>query len=535
MILRFARWATALLTALVIVAWPGSASAHAVLLESSPAPSSVLQQSPSGISLDFNEDIESALLSIRLFDADQSEVSIGDAGRDPADSSIARAAVPRLDDGVYVVVWRAVSGDGHPVSGAFPFQVGNTPDVNANELLTRVLRGLDTQSPLGTPIAVSRFLAYVALVALVGVTVFSMGAVGMTPRLVRAMKAAVVSFAAGAVGITLMQGPYAAGRGWAGIFDAGLLADVFPTRLGIASAVRLAMAIVWGVLVLTLHRRGAAWWKALFATTSIVSVVTFSISGHASAGSLPAVFVTVDAVHFTAVCVWVGAFLAAALMRTEEGVARLSRLATVAMPIAVVTGAAQSVHLAGGVTKVFDTRHGSYLFVKLALVVVCLAIGGRLRMRMKKGQPTVNRMLSVEAVLLVAILAVSALMVGTSPTATAAGSSTFSSTQIQSGVVADFSILPTRVGAAEVHVYLTPPGGALSPVEDVKMSFTLPSRGIPAVPVKLVEVGPNHWSGIMQFAYEGEWTMETRVKPDTRSTLLYTAVVPVAEGNGLAS
>lgn len=527
--------ASAVLAALVVIVWPGTASAHAVLEESSPAPSSVLQDPPSEISLDFNEGIESALLSIRLFDSEQSEVSIGDAGRDPSDSSVARASVPRLDDGVYVVVWRAVSGDGHPVSGAFPFQVGSNPDVNANELLTRVLRGLETGSPLGTPLALSRFLAYVALVALVGIAVFSMGAVGMTDRLVRAMKSAVVAFAVGAVGIAVMQGPYAAGRGWGGIFDAGLLADVFPTRLGIASAVRLAMAVTWGVLVVTLARRNGTAWRAFFAVVSVVSVVTFSVSGHASAGSLPAVFVTVDAVHFTAVCVWVGAFLAAALVRTEEGVARLSRLATFAMPVAVVTGAAQSVHLAGGVSKVFDTRHGSYLFAKLVLVAVCLAIGGRLRMQMKKGEPTVNRMLSLEAVLLVAILAVSALMVGTSPTTSATVGSTFSATQVQGNVVADFSVLPTRVGAAEVHVYLTPPGGALSPAQDVQMSFTLPTRGIPAVPVKLVEVGPNHWSGIMQFAYEGDWTMEVRVKPDTRSTLLYTAVVPVAKAGGLSS
>jgi copper transport protein len=145
---------------------------------------------------------------------------------------------------------------------------------------------------------------------------------------------------------------------------------------------------------------------------------------------------------------------------------------------------------------------------------------------MKSGRPAVTQSLFVEAVLLVVVIAITAVMVGTSPTATAS-SSTFSATQIQSDIVADFSILPTRVGVAEIHVYLTPPGGSLKPVSSVKMSFTLPSRDIPAIPVDLIEVGPNHWSGVMQFPYSGEWSMETRVQPKPNSTLLYTASVPI--------
>ena len=106
-------------------------------------------------------------------------------------------------------------------------------------------------------------------------------------------------------------------------------------------------------------------------------------------------------------------------------------------------------------------------------------------------------------------------------------STTFSATQIQGEIVADFSVLPTRVGASEIHVYLTPPGGSLKPVASVKMSFTLPSRDIPAIPVDLIEIGPNHWSGVMQFPYAGEWSMETRVQPKPNSTLLYTASVRI--------
>lgn len=516
--------------ALMMVLWPSNVSAHAVLDSSSPAPSTVLEKSPTEISLDFSETIESSLLSIRVFDSDQRQVNIGDASRADSDQSIATAQVPKLANGVYVVVWRAVSADGHPVSGAFPFEVGNSSSVDANELLTRVLKGLNTDSPLGTPLAIARFLAYISLVVLIGMFVFAWATPRFSPPVVlTTLRRAVGVFALGSLGIVLMQGPYAAGRGWSALTDGGLLVDVLPTRLGLASLARVFLAVGWGALVATSARASHRWWKAGFAVTALMSVITFSVSGHPSAASLPAVFVVVDSAHFTAVSVWVGAFLAAVLVKTEEGVARLSRLATVAMPIAVLTGGAQALHLTGGISNIFNSRYGTYLLVKVLIIVACLAIGFRVRMNMKKGAPTVNKMLSLEAVLLAVVIAVTAFMVGTSPSATATSATSFSSTQIQGDVVADFSVLPVRVGASEVHVYLTPPGGSISPVDNVEMSFTLPSRGIPAIPVSLIEIGPNHWSGVMQFPYEGEWTLESRVNPTQSSTLLYTATVTITD------
>ena len=338
-----------------------------------------------------------------------------------------------------------------------------------------------------------------------------------------------IVFAIGSLGVLLMQGPYAAGRGWSAITDRGLLADVIPTRLGLASLVRLVLAIAWGALVMTLERNSQRWWKVSAAISSVATVVTFAISGHASAASLPGVFATIAGVHLLAVSVWVGSFFAAVTVRTEEGVARLSRLATVAMPIAVVTGVIEAAHLTGGISQVLDSRYGKYLLLKLAVIAVCLVIGYGLRRRMKAGRPTVTQSLFVEAVLLVVVIAITSVMVGTSPTATASSSSSFSATQIQGEVVADFSILPTRIGAAEIHVYLTPPGGSLKPVSEVTMSFTLPSQDIPSIPVDLIEIGPNHWSGVMQFPYAGEWSMETRVQPTENSTLLYTASVTISD------
>jgi hypothetical protein len=85
------------------------------------------------------------------------------------------------------------------------------------------------------------------------------------------------------------------------------------------------------------------------------------------------------------------------------------------------------------------------------------------------------------------------------------------------------------VGTAEVHVVLTPPGGALKPVTNVSVSLALPSRQIPAIPVKMYELGPNHWTGVVSIPYAGNWAFETRVQPTENSTLLYTASFMVTD------
>ena len=108
--------------------------AHASLERSEPAANSVLEDSPTAVVLDFDEDVEPALSSIRVYDSAGAEVAVGDtvAGDD---ASILRADVPTLVDGLYAVVWQASSSDGHVVDGAFSFQVGTAATGDGDSLL----------------------------------------------------------------------------------------------------------------------------------------------------------------------------------------------------------------------------------------------------------------------------------------------------------------------------------------------------------------------------------------------------------------
>jgi methionine-rich copper-binding protein CopC len=72
----------------------------------------------------FSEPLEAAFSSVVVRDAVGKRVDKADARIDPADRSTIRVSLPPLSQGIYIVVWRAVTTDTHKTEGAFIFRVG---------------------------------------------------------------------------------------------------------------------------------------------------------------------------------------------------------------------------------------------------------------------------------------------------------------------------------------------------------------------------------------------------------------------------
>ena len=113
--------------------------AHAVLDNSVPASGATLVDAPPQIVLDFDEPVETSLGFIRLFGSDATRVPLPSIARDASDKSIVRVDVPTLDDDTYVVTYRVVSVDGHPVDGAITFQVGEGAPIDVTSVVADVL------------------------------------------------------------------------------------------------------------------------------------------------------------------------------------------------------------------------------------------------------------------------------------------------------------------------------------------------------------------------------------------------------------
>lgn len=517
--------------------WASPVSAHAALERSVPSANSVVEQSPPAIVLDYDEDVEASLASIQLFDADRTAVEVG-APTAGEDATVVTASLPRLDDGLYAVVWRVTSADGHVVDGAFSFQVGTGDVGDGGDLLADVSQGGEVDLGLKWAYGVSRFLALAGAIVLIGLGLWSVQGrpqLGTLGRIRRAMWVSWASLLVGALGAFGMFGAQAEGGTIADGLSPSVWSDIAGTGTGRALLARIALAVVLGVVVRTWQRHAATWWQLLAGSASLLTLVTFSKSGHPNSLSPSVLWVAIDVVHLVAITAWVGGLVALTLAGSAwlaepeavRPVRRYSATALVCVPVIVVTGVLQTVKLAGGLDDVTATTWGRMLLAKVMLVIAMVALGGVSRWLLHHdGAGSLRRTVLVESLIGIVVVALAAGMVA-QPPRPAVPAIPFNATVSANGVLAAVSISPGSVGSNEIHVLITPPGGSITPVAELTARVSLPAQGIPNSPITFTPEGPNHFSGTVTFPEPGEWTLELIVAVTESDRALIKTTVPI--------
>ena len=107
---------------------PETASAHAYLIRTSPAASGVLNSPPKQVSLTFDEAVEPRFATVSVTNVNGTQETTAAVSRSPSNPDTLIAPVRHgLPQGWYLIYWRAISVDGHPVQGAFTYAVGPNP------------------------------------------------------------------------------------------------------------------------------------------------------------------------------------------------------------------------------------------------------------------------------------------------------------------------------------------------------------------------------------------------------------------------
>ena len=99
----------------------GTASAHAELLEISPADGAVLTEAPAEAVLRFSEQVSLTGGSAAVLDDTGAPVS---AAASVVDVNVVIPLDGGLGDGTYTITWSVISADSHRISGASVFHVG---------------------------------------------------------------------------------------------------------------------------------------------------------------------------------------------------------------------------------------------------------------------------------------------------------------------------------------------------------------------------------------------------------------------------
>jgi putative copper export protein/methionine-rich copper-binding protein CopC len=107
-----------------LFAFVPSAAAHALPVKTNPAPHELVQAPPPRVVIQFSENVNPQVASIRVLDQARRPVDSNDTQVDPTDAHIVSVSLPLLKSGTYTVVWRVQSADdGHVSSGSYYFQI----------------------------------------------------------------------------------------------------------------------------------------------------------------------------------------------------------------------------------------------------------------------------------------------------------------------------------------------------------------------------------------------------------------------------
>jgi copper transport protein len=519
------------------------ASAHAALLQSTPQDGVVLDQAPEEVALRFNQPVGIGLGAVKVVGPDGERVDDG-APELLENSHIVTVDVPDAGArGTYVLLWRVMSQDGHAVSGASTFSIGERSEPAT---------AADAEDTGASPaMRVSRLLGFVGILVLIGAVVVPLlvWPAGLALRRVRGLMAAGLAAATiGSVGTLLAQGPQAAGLP---LTDAlGLLPEVLGTRYGIAHLARLALLAALAVTLVLLLRHGRRPRRAagaLLAAIGLPLLATWSLTGHPAAGSWTAIAIPADALHLLAVGTWVGGLtvLVVALLPRRDtaelstALTGWSRLAVIAVAAMVATGLFAGWREVRALDALQGTTYGRLLLLKALLVVVMLVLGslGRHMVRGHYGLgPTVvhamgatavhdpvatapadtarrglRRSTAIEAGIALAVVLVTTVLVDTAPAASEYARPLSTVTKVSDELSVQLDLDSARVGPNTLHIYLTGEGSKAIDVPEVTARIT---RDGETVPVQIRHVSLGHYEATEQLVvpYRGDWTLEVVVR-----------------------
>src|SRR5262245_33390296 len=524
-----------------------AASAHAVLLTTEPSNDAIVERPPAQVVLRFDEPVETAFGSLRVYDARANRVDSGEVSR-PDGSTVVAQLDAELADGTYTATWRALSADGHPVQGAFVFHVGE-PGANPEGVAAQVLGG-GTAELVTVLFAVARFVVFGLLLLAVGgpaalVLVRVTARACWRRRLLGALAAPAGGLAvAAAVGVGL-QGATAGGFGLGEAVRPSVVREVLGTRFGTVWGVQALLALVLSALAVAARRRDGLRVAALVPAVALVA--TPALAGHAWTEG--AVAFLADSVHVLAGAVWAGAlaFLLLALRWSRDdrwplaarAVPRFSTIAVGAVAALVVAGTLNAYLEVRAWRGLWETTYGLLVLTKVALVLPIVALGAynnriavpRLREGMASAAERTRfvRSTLAELGIFVAIVAVTAVLVSEPPArAEVAPEGPYATTTALGPLELNLVVDPARAGPNAIHLYLTDRAGRQANVTELKLSARLPSRRIGPLRFTARRLAPGHSvvTGA-DLALAGDWQILVEARRGEFTQLDATVSVPI--------
>jgi copper transport protein len=551
----------ALATIVVVLALPALASAHAYLIRTAPAASVTLAAAPASVGLTFDEAIEPRLAIVSVTDVYGQQETAGSARRSPGDPTTLTVPLRRLSEGWYLVYWRAISVDGHPVQGAFTYAVGPSPGPAPQFRVPSV-----ASSAAAPQLLVPRWLMFVTVMAAIGLLVVRLLVFRPLARRVSGVSARGVSAAfvvasiLGLIAIPVYLDFSIANDSLRSVFDLPALVPLYGvTAFGrglLDLELCFALFSLAGWVALRLDRSDreyrsvaelAATTGALMAAAAVLIIP--GTAGHAAQTSPRGLTLAFDWLHLVAGSIWTGG-LVGLLVQTMSVPARqrvatlevcVPRFSTVAFGSVVLlagSGVGEAVDHLPAVNALWHTGYGEAILVKTGLLGFALlcAAGNLLRSRPRLaasreqprlGEPAgrlLRRLAAGELAAIAAILFAAAVLSSLAPPPPAfalqnsavasVGPGQVVKTIHRAGYTLQLLVSPNRAAGPDTFALRITRGGRPVQGADVTMTLNHTEMQMPQQQYQLTETRPGLYTrGASALIMVGRWALDFQIAP----------------------
>lgn len=565
---------------LCLAVMPGVASAHAYLIRTSPAAARVLNAAPRQVSLTYDEAVEPRFAIISVTNVDGHQVTAGPVRRSTADPvTLVVPLRPGLPEGWYLIYWRAISVDGHPVQGAFTYAVGPDPGPAPKFAVPNISAGATAPNLL-----ITRWVMFLSVMAAIGLFAFRFSVARLLPRRVdgTGLRALSIAFVAasmiGVLAIPVYLNFAIASDSLRSVFDLGALVPLFRvTAFGrgyvdMMLCFALFCVAAWvALLVDRPDRRSRSLAEILAQTGALLAagatLVLPGVVGHAGQTPPRGLSVGIDWLHLIAGSVWLGGLMGLLVLWFTVGsrrrVAALSivvpRFSTVALgsvALLLATGTVASIVHMPAVDALWDTGYGVAILVKIAILLVAMTVaaGNLLSTRPRLAGPgggpgdaaaagaagLLRRLVAVETVLVSGAVFVAALLSSLAPPPPAfakqnaalasVGPGRVVQTIERAGYRLQVLVSPNKAAAPDSFALRITKGGRPVRHAGVTLTFNHTEMQMPQQQYQLTETRPGVYSRrAPALIMVGKWALAFNVSPPGGPP--FTALI-IDEANG---
>ncbi len=535
--------------------------AHAYLVKTVPTANSILQVPPRAVQLTYDEAVEPRFAIISVTDARGHQQTTASVKRSPSNPDTLVVPLKHLPQGWYLIYWRAISVDGHPVQGAYEFAVGPSPGPPPEFAVPHI-----SQTATTPKLLVARWLAFLSVMVAIGLFVLR---VAIARPLVRRIEGTSLRPISVAFGIAAVVGLLAipvyldfasAVDSLRSVFDVGALVPLFRVtafgrawvdlELCFALFVAAALVALWVDRPGREHRSLAELFAGAGALTAAAAVLLLpGIAGHAAQTAPRGLSVLLDWVHLVSGSLWLGGLVGLLVLwgslpagRRVPGLAvcvpRFSNVAFVSVVFLLGSGVGATIIHMPILAALWQTSYGVAILVKIGLLAAALVFGAVNLLRTKprlvaaRDRPDVGgsaatllrRTISAETLLVAGAVFAAAVLSSLAPPAaalaeagsalTTVGPGRVSTTVHAKGYTLQVLDSPNTVGAVDAFALRITKGGKPVTGADVTLTFAMLEMQMGSLEYQLVETAPGLYTRrAPALVMAGRWGLSFSVTP----------------------